>query len=84
MENPINIHDLGVPLFLETPMSFPWCPSRNQLFSHVFPRCPGFCDGQVFGGCQDRRGSTMVPLVEKNTGPKDTWMSQSPNYSPML
>ena len=25
MENPIKIHDLGVPLFLETPISTPRC-----------------------------------------------------------
>ncbi len=29
MENPVKIDDLGVPLFLETPMSF---PPRNSAF----------------------------------------------------
>ena len=33
MENTIKIHDLGVPLFLETPMS-------NQHFTRCFFRCP--------------------------------------------
>ena len=36
-------------------------PFEESAVFHV----SGFCDGQVFGGCQDCCGSTLVPL-EKN------------------
>ena len=35
MENPIKIDDLGVPLFLETPISFKFTPSRSYSKSEI-------------------------------------------------
>ena len=48
MENPIKMDDLGVPLFLETPISIP-----NTLFwanASYFPdKTLGFCDALMLG-----------------------------------
>ena len=45
MENPIKIHDLGVPLFLETPI---WDQCRLKLFQSQWSTCSGFFNSHWF------------------------------------
>ena len=37
MENPIKMDDLGVPLFLETPIYPPWKLTSMGLFTTIVP-----------------------------------------------
>ena len=44
----------------------------------------GFCDGQVFGGCQDCCGSTLVPLEKKKMQNKFRWKKCGPKVTLQL
>ncbi len=74
MENPIKIHDLGVPLFLETPM---WCLRGHfHRFHRVFGKpvlfCSPFVAVRLLSFCEAVRCHRGVSMLGGHgRGPKD-------------